>query len=1065
MYFVRDRVTFLFLLPQSTDCFRFGQVVNRIVNVLKLAFTTLLTIVLTLSASVVTAEELHQRFLTKLRDQRYFDVALTYLADLEKSPHSRNGFALEVPLERALLLQQSASLLAPKAPDRAKKLDEAEAAFRDFLDKQPNHARRSEGSLALGNLLLTRGEEAKNSSTAPADQPNTEASKFFSDAQSLFEKMQAELKPIIESMQGRKIDPKQTAQTALRERYRTEYRQAQLLIAYAIESRGRCQAVNSAAWKTDLATAAKAYTDFYDKEIDRVLLRYSAIFFRSGIQRDLEQTADAIDGYQRILENEGIDLLRPLQTKALTELVKLLATAKENKYPAAIDRAERWEKQLRPDERLKSETLDLKLAFAQARVDWAEQLLVKDPSDRLALRLRRDAREGLQPLVRIASHQEQARSLLAKIGVEAKPPASMELPKVKNFAEALAAAQERIDRIESSPLAILKEQLKTASPEDKNTIQQELAQAEAGVSEERTQAIELLQTALKMYKRSDDRDQLRQTRFRLGYWLAQDKRAWESIAIGEFLSRSNPGTDIGVDSASVALMGYGELLKEQDKPSSEAVGMLGAFAEYLVKTWPVSHPAQSAASALVRIAMINGNWSQAEQYLALVPTGSAGAASLRQDLGLVLYRQYLDKKAALATGADTTEIDGLRNQSIEMLKLGIEGLPKDEYDQRAIESKSILIRLLMNLGRSDEVSTIVSAGALSPLQLVRDNPALVKDRQALLNVYRTSLQVLIGGLTESEEQSVTLEEAQKIIGEIGSAAGTDADGKKLQTAIFVGLARDLKETLDLAKTPAKKEKIASGLALLLGQLVARADDFTTQYWAAQTLARVSESFDTSSVAGRQRRMELLASASSMFKKILEQEASRPGWVQPPTLMIPIRLEIGKGLAAQADFSGALDQFEMVLKENSKMVDVQIEAAKIYEVWAASGTPQAYQLAIEGGRPASRGNPASNTIWGWGKISQLLAGKPQFKSQFFDARYQLAFCRHKLAMSKTGNDKDQMLQRAIADITSTALGYPELGGAAMLKKFDELLRRIEQDAGKPPTGLPSLKPANTKSSTK
>ena len=190
--------------------------VNRIVNVLKLAIATLLTTVLTLSVGVVTAEELHQRFLAKLRDQRYFDIALTYLAEIEKSPTSRSGFVLEVPLERALLIQQSATLLAPKAPERATKLDEAEAAFRDFLAKQSNHARRSEGGLALGNLLLTRGEEAKNSSAAPADQPNPQAIKFFSEAQSLFEKMQADLRPIIESMQGRRIDPKDTAQTALR---------------------------------------------------------------------------------------------------------------------------------------------------------------------------------------------------------------------------------------------------------------------------------------------------------------------------------------------------------------------------------------------------------------------------------------------------------------------------------------------------------------------------------------------------------------------------------------------------------------------------------------------------------------------------------------------------------------------------------------------------------------------------------------------------------------------------------------------------------------------------------
>jgi hypothetical protein len=38
--------------------------------------------------------------------------------------------------------------------------DQAENAFKEFLDKQPNHPRRGEAKLGLGNLMLTPWQAA-----------------------------------------------------------------------------------------------------------------------------------------------------------------------------------------------------------------------------------------------------------------------------------------------------------------------------------------------------------------------------------------------------------------------------------------------------------------------------------------------------------------------------------------------------------------------------------------------------------------------------------------------------------------------------------------------------------------------------------------------------------------------------------------------------------------------------------------------------------------------------------------------------------------------------------------
>ena len=56
-------------------------------------------------------------------------------------------------------------------------------------------------------------------------------------------------------------------------------------------------------------------------------------------------------------------------------------------------------------------------------------------------------------------------------------------------------------------------------------------------------------------------------------------------------------------------------------------------------------------------------------------------------------------------------------------------------------------------------------------------------------------------------------------------------------------------------------------------------------------------------------------------------------------------------------------------------------------------------AIVGARPDKSKND-KNTIWGWGEIARMTANNPQFKDQFYDARYNLALCRYNYALAQT-----------------------------------------------------------------
>jgi tetratricopeptide (TPR) repeat protein len=377
--------------------------------------------------SLVRAEEPYEKFLDKLRQERLFDLALVYLTELESTPGVSSKFKSDAELERGMLLYQSAALLSVRSPLRGERLDSAEAALRQFLQQNRDHPRRGEARLRLGELLLTRADEAreqtKSAATPGADATDTptsapesvEAIKFYDEAHQLFEGTIAELAGILEQLRGNRVDPSDTEKVAFRERIQNELRQSQLLSAKSVEERGRSRSANNPEWQKDLEQALKMYSDLYSKEQKNLGIRNYSLFYRSTIHASLGKTDDAIDGFQRIVDAPAEDLLRPLQTDAIAELLPLLAD--QGKYEPAFDRADKWLKGIRVNERNRAETINLQMAFAKFRIGWVDKLKEAGTDERLAPRLTRDTRSDLRSLLRTPGpHLDEARGVVGEFG-------------------------------------------------------------------------------------------------------------------------------------------------------------------------------------------------------------------------------------------------------------------------------------------------------------------------------------------------------------------------------------------------------------------------------------------------------------------------------------------------------------------------------------------------------------------------------------------------------------------------------------------------------------------------
>jgi len=997
-------------------------------------------------ASSLVAEEPYQRFLEKLRDERLFDLALVYLGDLEDQPNVSEEFKAVIALERGVLLYSAASQMSAQNAQRPVKLDQAEAAMRTFLKNRPQHPRRGEAQLSLGNLLLARAEEAKTKAGPDNKQDIPEAIKFFSEAHDLFQETVKELAAVLEQIKGARTDATDASQVDYRKQVRGEIRRAQLLAAAAMENRGRSRAESSAERKTDLEAALGMYNDLYLKEKEIVSIRNYALFYRSGLQETLGKVDDAIDGYQRIADQEGIDSLRMLQTQAITELVRLFTS--QGKFPLADERAAKWESQIRPDERQSPEVLAFKLQYVTSRVAWIKDLEKKDKNDRTASKLTRETRDEVRALTRIPGpHQEAARKLLGELGAEPAAPKTAGLPQVKNFAEALEAATERIQRTEANSidLATLEQQLAdpAITAEDKQAKGQQLADAKEAVRVDFEQATQLLRTGLRLFSKKDERELLFEARQKLAFCLLKQQQPWEAIAIGEFLALSNPRTEQGLQAGTIALAAYGELFKTEDKDRrTQLIDQLQPFAEYLVLTWPDSEESGTAASALVQLALINKEWAKAEKFLEAVTTTSAASAKLFRDAALQFYALYGEAKRA--NPEETPDLLAARKRAFDSLIKAAAGIKQESMGGPEIEVINNLARLYVADNQVEAAAKLLDNPELSPLQVLKDKPDSVTTRVAM-DTYRTALQVEIGKLTSGVSDAVVAtKRIGDLVGSLEEASKKEADGPQVLAGIFVQLARDLKDSLASTKEVDKRQKLSEALVKVTSEAGKKATAFGTNYWAADTLLSVAEELKGDSAQAKLAYSE----ASAILDQMLVKGKADADWMQPKGIELQVKLLLAKSQRGNGQFDQAIDTLSGVL-ESANIIVAQMEAAKTYQAWGDASDPKYHKSAIEGDRPGKNG---ANIIWGFSKIANVASKNPNSAEQFYEARYQVANSRYKFALGGEAKNKTTLLEQAAKDIQSTARLYPALGGPDMTTKFDALLKLIQKAQGQEAVGL-------------
>ncbi len=992
-------------------------------------------------AENANAGEPYRRFLQKLREERLFDLALVYLEDSQKRSGVDQEFLSAVELERALLYFDSALLLSPKAPQRAEKLNETEKNLRKFIDQPSKHPRRSEARLKLGALLQLRAEEAIKLAGPKKDSGVAEAVKFYDAAHKLYEEAITELAQIENELKGARVDPQDKDKIAYRNQVRIEIREAQLYAAKAIEDRGRSRASEDPQRKADVEKAIELYSSLYLKESGLAGIRTFALLYRSGAQVFVGKTEDAIDGYQRIIDLENADLLRPVQFTALNELVQILAS--QEKYQPAVERAEAWLSKLRPDERDSSEVLRLQITHAKSRIQWMKKLK-EEGETKIASRLDKAVRSDLRLLLRAGGDfADEAKEILSSMGASGtEDKASLEVPKVKNLTEALEESQKRMEDAdaESLNIAMMEEQINAAGGQEKQDLTAQRNAQQSQIDQVREVAIEILKAGLLKYdNKKDDRTQLFAARFRMAYLLLKLGDTREAIVVGEFLSRTSPGTPQGLNAGSVVLQGFRDLLNRKDVEPMSVMAELAPYAEFLVATWPQSAEAVAASGALAQLAINAKDWDRAEKNLGILPTSSPGVGKHYFDLGAALYDQY--RKMLAEKSTDEAAMIAVRDRAAKWLQLANDNVNTEEAPL-VLGSARALAQIRLAQNQTDAAVKLMLDGDKAPMKWLDSKLDQISPASAM-EAYRTAMQVVVQQVVEDKVDSDSA--TKTILGyvaklqEVGEKSDDD---RKRMLAIFSAMATDLKEKLAQLDSTKKRSQLAEVLMVVV-EVAAKSDVVSTKMWGAGTLVALAEGTEDKGNSTPTSE-KAFAKAKDILQKLVDTNAKQSGYIPANSLNL-VRSQYARAAEGMKDYTGAIKMYAEILDENDAFLEIQMSVARVLQK-SAQSNPSYYKSAIVGARP----NPKTqrNVFWGWGKISQVTNGKMDvFAEQFFEARYQLAYCRMMFGMSMNAKERTKELTAAEKSIAETRGLYPNLGGPEDIKRYDALLKQIQKELGK------------------
>lgn len=1040
------------------------------------------------------------RLLDALEEKQMPDVVLLVLERVESDKQASEGLRKQVPFRRAKALV-AINRLDSDAAKRAANYDLAQKEIDAFLAAGPAVEDAIEAYMQKGNLLVERGRSKIEQSRRPgvdAAPLLAEAVVFFDDALKVLEgkprkadeeiaeatnaedavlkvlrEVNAELKQAgggagadakgdsdgkkkppkkqkLSKEEARRIEELEERQQSLR----GQLLQVRLLVAGVYFEKSRALAPQSKEWTAALTTSATKYGELYTK-YGNLGAGMFARYYEGRNYAELGDKKKAIETLAELCVLQGQAGFVPgLRAKAInTTLQCWLDDEKEEAFTGFTDDFAKAALAPVPAEQLDADWLGMKYRSAVVLEKRAAGLGDKERAKQSLFR--RDAKKLALEVSKVnRDFAKEARELLARLGKD-----------VAGDAAGVASFESVMDDAKVSLATMQAEQAKAKKAKEAGS-NDEVTAAVAAAAEARQKTIEAVTKAIPLAA-DDDVTAVNQARYMLTFLLFDAKRLHEAATMGAFLADRYPNSKGSRQAATIAMASWQQLQKQESAEwSLDAKAKCGQLAELIMRTWPAD--AESADAALVAIgAAVEAH--KPDQVLAIieqVPAQSPRRGEVLLRGGAALAREIQESRRleeSVRPPADT--VAAWRKKAVSALDDGLALVPAGSAPSKVSVAAALArAQMAMESGDLELVGKILDSKEYGPWAVLQGDDKQFTEGPLAEGALSLALRYFIG--------ADKLEEADEAMNRLEALAGEGDQASAKLTGMYLAMGRDLQGQLealstgDKAGTPeaqVQADRILGGFEKFLERVGKRDQKISSQMWVASTFLTLGSGEGTGRVVSKEKAGTYLTKAAEVYEKLLAT-----GGDEIAKFESAIRLKMANIYRERGKWDEALVHFDWILGEPSRqnLLDVQIQAAQLLQAAGEKSSDQ--EQASDFLKQAIAGRKKGTSVmWGWGGLSNKIARKAfagndeqalKAQAQFFDARLNVARCRLERA-ELPNQERDKLLEMAYNDVAITYKLYPGLGGEVMKKRFDKLLRQIQQARNQPATGLPAIDAAN------
>ena len=997
---------------------------------------------LLLTAGQGRAAESPREFLDALRENGYFDEAVTYLELKRSDPRASATFQEIIDYELGVTLIGGARATTDAA-QRDRWLSDANERLTRFLADRPHHPLASSARTELAELLVDRGRieverAARLAGSSPERAQRTEAAReLFRKADNVLLEMDKQTDEALKKFLF--IAARDVQRNEARDQLRREQLQARLARSWVLYEMAQTWEPGSQEQKAALVETAGKFGELYAKHREQL----GGFYARLGQGRCYKDLGDARRAFAMFEELLAVpddpEAFRTMKGKAAVQALETALMPDVKKVKEGFDIAEKWAETARPADAASEEGLAIRYLGAEAARAYAETLGGGSEQAKLRQHAVQWARDSYATVAGVAGRYQAK----AKIGLLDPSLGAAPAREPATFSEARDRAKAALDRMAAAE-ADERTPSSGRSAEERHGCRR---RAETASDE----AMKYCRLAMKLGESGAAAEDLGAVRYNLAYLCFRAGDMREAAALGERLAKGDDRGAAAREGAMIALAAYAAMFRAspaaEDRPWA-GERMLGV-ARTILERWGTQPEADEARLVLLQAAAGDGRLDQARQYLEQIPIGSPRRGEAESSIGRAIWTAYR-RAVRMAPGGrpPQAELAKMMGDAEHALTEGVERtrkLAEDGSPVAAALAADTLALAQINLedGHPYQAIEWLEDPKVGAKTLVDAQNPLAQLGGLAVETYKLALQAYIAARQEDKAQQA-LDDLEKAV-----RKGGDSEVAKRLTLVASSLGGDLQAQVEQFRVRGKTDPLAklqqaedAMLSRVSGEPGGKAaDTFFRLQWVAESYFGIGAGLDPGGAKPSPEAEKQYRRAARSYRALLARCEAEAKFAPTAEAVTAVRVRLARCLRRLGQYREALSLLLSVLKEHTTMVDAQAEAAYTYQAWGDE-KPECVDIAIQGSKQYRE-------IWGWGELSRRVESAAQFQDMFFEARYNLALCRFRQARAKSDpGESDRLLQTAENEILVLRRLYPDMGGRPWQDKYDDLLRQIRKFHGGP-----------------